>query len=480
MATAALLRLWLPWTIEFKADEQEALNLGMRLLDERPWSSANPWPRHGMLSSHGVGNAPLFSWIMALVWTLTHHPVGATAVIALVNAVSLYPLWLWTKRRCGDATALLTLAVMAVSPFAVLFSRKLWAQDLLLPGLVVLLWGVEWLRERPWRGVTLLAVAALLVGQLHQSGAIAMALLPLAIGVQVVADRWRDGQWPRLGKPSRREALALVAVLGLNAFFWIPYASYLFSVPTETFVHRPKMSSYSLSLLAELEDQLVPRDLFYFFDRDDFMRDEVRRWLYQASCVFGAPLLVYGVWRWLRAPLRIPVVGIWWWMIVVAFTLARIPTYPFYVLVLAPLPALLAAGAFDGKRTRDWLAATLALWRWTYVSLLACLTVATYLWVARRGDGGGDFGVTFAVREAQARALLAIGNSAPAAIQGPVDGTAVADGDLGCQPLPIEVRWIVRSLDAHANPPDTLRICDGFRREPTQRYYWTIRTVGER
>ena len=45
---------------------------------------------------------------------------------------------------------------------------------------------------------------------------------------------------------------------------------------------------------------------------------------YYGSIALGAPLLVYGVWRWLRAPLSLPVVGVWWWSIIVVFMLARL------------------------------------------------------------------------------------------------------------------------------------------------------------
>jgi hypothetical protein len=31
-------------SVEFKLDEQEAVNLGLRLLDAHPWSSNAPWP----------------------------------------------------------------------------------------------------------------------------------------------------------------------------------------------------------------------------------------------------------------------------------------------------------------------------------------------------------------------------------------------------------------------------------------------------
>jgi hypothetical protein len=87
--------------------------------------------------------------------TATHDPLAVTGAIALINALFLYPLWRWARRRVDESRAFLTLAVCAVSPFAVIFSRKIWTQDLLLPGVLALLWGVEWLRSgRPWLGIT--------------------------------------------------------------------------------------------------------------------------------------------------------------------------------------------------------------------------------------------------------------------------------------------------------------------------------------
>lgn len=174
----AWLRLARLDLIEFKGDEQEALNLGIQLLAGPPWSGG-ALPRHGMPSSQGIANAPLFNWIMAGAWALTHHPVGATALVGLANALALYPLWRWALRRLDPERALLLAATVAVSPFSVLLSRKLWAQDLLFPALVCLLWAVEyWQARRVFRAVTWFGVAALPIGQLHQSGPIALAMFP--------------------------------------------------------------------------------------------------------------------------------------------------------------------------------------------------------------------------------------------------------------------------------------------------------------
>ena len=173
----AWLRLYDLAAMEFKGDEQEGLNLAMRLLNDQPWLSGLPFPTHGMVSSSVVHNPPLYTWIIAALWAPTQDPVAVARLIALINVLCLFPLWLWARRRMDEPRALLTLALCAVSPFAVIFSRKIWPVDLLLPGVLAVLWGIEWVRgPKPWRGVILLLLAVLVAGQLHLSAPIALAL----------------------------------------------------------------------------------------------------------------------------------------------------------------------------------------------------------------------------------------------------------------------------------------------------------------
>ena len=434
IAVGAALRLARLDAMEFKRDEQEALRLAVQFLANRPLSSPHAWPAHGMLSSNGIANAPLFTWIVAAAWAPARDPVAVARVIALINTLCLYPLWRWARRRMGEPRALLMLAVSAVSPFAVLFSRKIWTQDLLLPGVVVLLWGVEWLRgERPWRGVALLAMAVLLVGQLHQAGAIGMLLLPVAIAVQLVVDR-RSGRRVAWGRPSAGEAAALTIALGVNAFFWVPYMSYLAALPPEWLANRPRLANVTPDLLLKIDAQIVPIDLLSFFapHRGDFLQNAARAFTYHATVALGVPLLIVGLWRWLRSPFSIPVFGIWWWAMIAVFAIARIPSHPSYVMALAPLSALLVAGAFDGPARHGWIARALAGWRIAYVAALFALTVATETWLAGRGGAAGDYGVAYFQRKAQAEMIV---SRSP--------GVYVRPASFRCYLPPSEVEWLV-------------------------------------
>jgi hypothetical protein len=477
LVIGAWLRLHGLQAMEFKADERESLELAIQFINNHPWSSAAPWPSHGLISSNGVGNAPLFTWIVAAFWTLTHHPVGVTALIAVINTLCLVPLWLWAQRRMDEHRALLTLAIAAVSPFAVLFSRKIWPVDLLLPGLLALLWSIEWLREgRVWLAAALAGFGILLITQLHQSGVITAPLLLVAFVMQSRLDRRVTVS--HIPRPTAGELAAIAIAVAANAFFWWTYLPYLITVPADVYAKRPIVNSFEPQLFLNVLWQIVPRDVLAPFsgERVLFRADLIRWTLYYASLALGAPLAVYGVWRWLRSPLTLPISGIWWWLVVVAFALARIPSYPYYVLAVMPLPVILASGAFDGALPALWARAA-SMWRWVYVVILLALTIVTSDWLASRGGSLDDFGVTFEVQEAQARSLLRrLRGERPVLNheRGEIDmsDTLIA----GCHPVTREVRWIAGWLEGRSMPTfEHLQMCHSWPVDERQGYQWAIR-----
>ena len=160
--------------------------------------------------------------------------------------------------------------------------------------------------------------------------------------------------------------------------------------------------------MRKVEAQVIPFDLFYFFEphRDEFLKSAVRSTFYYGSVILGAPLFFYGLWRWARSPMSLPVLGLWWAGVIAVFSLARIPAHPWYPLIFAPLPAVLAAGAFDGASTRAWMKRVLFGWRVAYVVAMLGLTVVTGAWLTGRGGAAGDYGVAYRIKHEQARAVL--------------------------------------------------------------------------
>ncbi len=150
--------------IEFKTDE--ALNL---FLATRPLFG-HPFPAEGTVSSVGIPNPPLFNYILFPIVFFTLNPKTITFFIALANTMAIGFLFLLIKRYYSTTTAVITSILFAISPWAILYSRKIWAPDILLPFLIGLLWSSHKIaidnRKKYWTAYFLFS---LLLVQLHQS-----------------------------------------------------------------------------------------------------------------------------------------------------------------------------------------------------------------------------------------------------------------------------------------------------------------------
>lgn len=473
-----LIALWLRLRglvhMEFKGDEKQALQLGINLLTDRPWTTVALWPRNGMLSSNAIANAPLFNHIMALFWGLTHDPVGATRLVALCNWAALGPLYVWARRMIGPPRALLLLAFVAVSPFAVIYSRKLWAQDLLLPGLVLLLFGLERLKgPTVWRGLGLTLLGLLPVTQLHQSGPIFAVALCIAVPLQWALDRRNGKLLPMPSRPRLGDGALIAAALGLHAFYVMPYLQYLLTVPPEVFANRPKMPSIGTGYVRRLLFQAVPVDLLKFFegDRDAFFT-EAGGWLrslaFYGAIVTGIPLALRGFWSWLKTPRAISYVGLGWILFIALFVALRIRPAPHYLLILYPLPFLLLADGFKlpGPTDRHWAELGLKGLRWANVAFLLVLTTTYQNWLFARGGARGDYGVVYSQRLAQADELERRIEGATGSQPGP---------DFRCRWVPLEVAFLLewRMGRKVAIPPGT-QLCESWSGE----YRWAVVIAG--
>ncbi len=128
-------------------------------------------PATGMKSGGGVENPGLSMWVFGLIAKITTDPVGMVKIIIISNIIALlgFLALAFKKFKGKDREVWLWgIALAAVSPIAILFSRKLWAQDILpiLSFLIIL--GHQY-RHKRW-GAILWGLGGALVGQIHMSG----------------------------------------------------------------------------------------------------------------------------------------------------------------------------------------------------------------------------------------------------------------------------------------------------------------------
>jgi hypothetical protein len=161
-----VLRLIWPADMEWKGDEirMHAAAVGLARGDPLPWT--------GMQSGVGIPNPGLSTWLFgAAAAVVGDDPLGLVRVVQWCNVAALLGFVLLALRRVPQKqrqTWLWGLALWAVSPLPVLFSRKIWAQDL-LPLFSLGVVAFHGLRQRPWGGA-LWGLLAAVLGQVHMSG----------------------------------------------------------------------------------------------------------------------------------------------------------------------------------------------------------------------------------------------------------------------------------------------------------------------
>src|SRR6266700_2480741 len=116
---AALLRLGWPNIVEFKRDEANLSVLTLNMLHGRDF------PLLGIDSSVGIRNAPVNVYLMLLPYVLSSSPELATAYVGLLNVIAVLVLYGLVRRYYGPLAAFVASILYAVSPWAVVYSRKI-------------------------------------------------------------------------------------------------------------------------------------------------------------------------------------------------------------------------------------------------------------------------------------------------------------------------------------------------------------------
>ena len=125
----SLLRLVWPSDMEWKADE-----IWMFENSRATAAGALPWPMVGMRSSVGLMNPGMSIWLFILIAYLAKTPVAMVMVVQVLNVLALWGLYYFMVVRIPEEKRepwLWGLILVSVSPLPILFSRKIWACDLL-------------------------------------------------------------------------------------------------------------------------------------------------------------------------------------------------------------------------------------------------------------------------------------------------------------------------------------------------------------
>jgi hypothetical protein len=206
LAAIVLLGGWLRFSrldlMEFKSDERELHQLAVK-------QASGQWQFSGLVSSTGLRNPPMAVYLYAIPALISSDPIALAMLPALLGTLAIALTYLLARKFLSRGGALAAALLFAVAPWAVIESRKIWAQDL-LPFFTILffIFAFAWLREGRWRHALAMAVTLSVLNQIHYSS---VALWPILLFLL-----WR--------RRSTRTLKQLAVGAALYAILWAPFA----------------------------------------------------------------------------------------------------------------------------------------------------------------------------------------------------------------------------------------------------------------
>ena len=434
---AGVARMARPDLTEFKADEGRLLSLALATSD-------GDIARHGIASSVGFPNAPLSVWLYALPLTVWPHPYAATLFTGLLNTLAVAGVYWLARRTWGVPAALAAALLLATGPWAILFSRKIWAQNLL--PLFAVGWGIGAVLafvegRRPFVALHLLCLAV--AAQIHPA---AVGLAPATLLFLVVFRRRVGWGWVLAGG-----ALGALTAVPYLAYLWGEWRAGGLAVSTGQAAAAVSLDSLRLALAITAGHGIEPLAGAGFALPPGAV---VARWLVVALVLAG---IVFAA---VQAARRWPRPGAGAGFIVLAWLLApalffvwhRTPVYIHYFIAGLPAACLLA-GAVVGAaldRRRAWAKAAV----WAALLLVAGLQLAGWLGLMRTVAAqptAGGFGVPLGSKlEAAdaARHLLAASGADEVLLAG--DGADPQTDDFPAEFGPLLHGLAVRAVNLNA------------------------------
>lgn len=153
-----ILRLIYFTDFEFKMDQ------GLALFRAGQFWLNGHFSEIGLVSSIGLPNPPLFIYLLMLPTLITSNPLFLTFLFVLAGALAVTFLFIFLRKIVGFPNALFATLLFAASPWAILYSRSIWQQNLLPLMTVLILWSL-------YSGADLMLISlTLLAFQIHFSG----------------------------------------------------------------------------------------------------------------------------------------------------------------------------------------------------------------------------------------------------------------------------------------------------------------------
>ena len=173
---AGFLRFYRLSLMEFKYDEADNAYRALEFV------SGGVLPQTGMMSSIGVYNPPFFIYLLSIPFMLSRDPVIAAGFIALLNVIGVGLCFMFCNSFFSRRVAVMASLLFAVNPWAVMFSRKIWNQNVLTPFVILFLFSIyKLVFEKNKKFIYLIIISLAVLTQLHMSCVVFLIFLGIVL-----------------------------------------------------------------------------------------------------------------------------------------------------------------------------------------------------------------------------------------------------------------------------------------------------------
>ncbi len=190
LLVAAFLRFARLDQVQYREDDDELWNIVTRMVH------SGQVPLTGMHSSLGLPNGPFQALLLAPFAWIGASPPLMTVGVGFLNVLAVALVYGFARDFFGRGVALLALLLVAVNPWPVVLSRRLWGDDMVAPFAVLAWWMLcRWLIRRDDRALIVAAAALAIVGQVYIVGLACLvpAVVALLLGARRLRTWWAAG-----------------------------------------------------------------------------------------------------------------------------------------------------------------------------------------------------------------------------------------------------------------------------------------------
>ncbi|MEX2012938.1 MAG: glycosyltransferase family 39 protein [Candidatus Levyibacteriota bacterium] len=379
--------------IEFKTDE--AVNL---LLAAWPLLG-HGFVSGGTVSSLGILNPPIFNYILFPAVLISYDPRLVSLFVSLINVVAILGFFLLLKKYYGLTVAIVASLLLSFSPWAILYSRKIWMQDLLMPFSILFLFSIhKIIMEKSEKYWILYAASSLVLVQLHPVSAVFILITSVFM----------------LKKTRLNLKYAIYGIL-IGILPLIPYAAYEIQngCPNcSAFLQsRNKLSpEFSIQTFMRPFQILGVGDFRFILGDDTLTFAEKFPFAYKAREVLYSEYLMlpFGILIYIIKNKQLSFLGTAVILTTILYFFLKIETFMHYYIILMPLLFLFLASAFSYfLRSKNFFVKMGALLLLTAI-LASSVSFNRAFFELLRINGGtsGDYGAAYISSDKEARVRL--------------------------------------------------------------------------